>query len=87
MLHFPQPYGPDLLRTWLDDAGPGSRAALARSLGHDERVLYKWLSGHRRPGPDTAYAIQRITKGAVPMAAWVCHETAEPCLQRWKERR
>ncbi|RHZ90423.1 hypothetical protein D1114_23325 [Cereibacter sphaeroides] len=47
------------------------QSCLAEALGISRGYLSELVGGTKRPGLDLACAIERITKGAVPVACWV----------------
>jgi transcriptional regulator with XRE-family HTH domain len=53
-----------------------SQRAFERRLGLQSGMLSGYLSGKRRPGLDTAAAIERETGGAVPAVSWAENEPA-----------
>lgn len=57
------------LSLWLDDAGV-SRRELAEHLGLSLGFVDKLCRGEKDPSFQTAWAIQRITKGAIPAGTW-----------------
>jgi transcriptional regulator with XRE-family HTH domain len=57
------------LRRYIKE-GHATRKQIADAAGLDFSYLCRLVSGSRRPGIDTAAAIERATGGAVPVAAW-----------------
>lgn len=58
-----------LLAAWLEKEHLTQRA-FAQLLGVTHPIVSMWLSGVRRPGLDSALAIERVTRGAVPAESW-----------------
>lgn len=58
-----------LLRSWLRDS-ERSQKALAVRLGCSESLTWRWMAGTRRPSYELAASIERLSDGAVPVAAW-----------------
>lgn len=56
-------------RAWVSSVG-GSREA-ARLLGCSRSYVDMIRSGDRSPGLKTAYRVEKITRGAIKMQAWV----------------
>jgi transcriptional regulator with XRE-family HTH domain len=63
------PYSPagELVLAWLTAQGR-SRSWLARQVGVEPSVLWRWLHGSRTPHVASVVAIERIT--GVPASAW-----------------
>jgi transcriptional regulator with XRE-family HTH domain len=51
-------------------------AALAAAIGKDRSLVTKLRHGSVRPTLDVAAAIERETKGSVPMRAWIVEQAA-----------
>lgn len=47
-----------------------SQAALAKELGISRSHMSELVSGAKKPSLDLAFAIERVTEGAVPAASW-----------------
>lgn len=58
------------LAAYLDREGI-SRPAFARLVGADRARIHRIADGDRGPGLALALAIESVTKGEVPAAAWV----------------
>jgi ribosome-binding protein aMBF1 (putative translation factor) len=58
------------LASYMDREGIND-ADLAALIGRDRSMVNKLRRGRARPTLDLAAAIERETKGAVPMNAWV----------------
>lgn len=65
-----------LLKSWID-AQEITGAEAARRLGYDRGNFHRILSGAIRPSIDLAHAIDVMTDGAVPMAAWASPSRTE----------
>jgi len=61
--------GPELLGIWA--ARFETKTAAADRLGLTPMEFSHWLHGRRRPSLDRAVEVERITRGAVPVKAWV----------------
>lgn len=61
--------GPTLLADYLKESGK-SQKAFAAAVDSSEGAVSLWLSGSRTPGGETAFAIERETKGKVPASIW-----------------
>ena len=61
--------GPELLGIWA--ARFETKTAAADRLGLTPMEFSHWIHGRRRPSLDRAVEVERITKGAVPVKAWV----------------
>lgn len=48
----------------------------AEAIGADRARVYRWMKGTRRPDLDSAFIIERETRGAVPAVSWA--ETQKP---------
>ena len=59
----------DVCRAWLQEDGRKS-TWLAAQLGVDPTLVSHWLAGRRRPAPEQAQAIQRLSDGVVPADGW-----------------
>jgi len=57
------------LRRYVKD-GHATRREIADASGLEFSYVCRLVTGSRRPGIDTAAAIERATKGAVPVQAW-----------------
>ena len=57
------------LRRYIKD-GHATRKQVAEAAGLEFSYVCRLVSGSRRPGIDTAAAIERATGGAVPVTAW-----------------
>ena len=64
--------GRTLLKKWRTAAGL-SQAELAEKVGTDQSVISRLETGARGAVPELeiAYAIERVTGGAVPASSWV----------------
>jgi transcriptional regulator with XRE-family HTH domain len=69
-----------LLETFLRENGRTQRE-LALACGLREATISRIINRIRRPGIDSAAAIERATDGAVPASAWV-REIPEPRRKR-----
>jgi transcriptional regulator with XRE-family HTH domain len=68
-----------MLAKYLREKGQSQRA-FERALDLQPGMLSGYLSGNRRPGLDTAFAIERATNGEVPASSWA--EEEEPAPRR-----
>lgn len=68
-----------LLKAWIAKAEIANAEA-ARRVGYDRGNFHRILMGVAKPTIDLAHAIDQMTNGEVPMAAWVGFE-AEPARQ------
>lgn len=57
------------LATYLESTGI-SQNEFARRIGTSGAAVCRWVSGKRTPTAQWAFAIERATKGKVPMRAW-----------------
>lgn len=48
-----------------------SQAEFARRTGLSQPMVCLWLSGKRRPGLESALAIESATAGEVPASSWL----------------
>ena len=64
---FPNPE--QALSDWLS-ANNVSQAQLAEKIGVHRSTIFYYTTGGRRPRADTAYLIEQVTNGDVPMAMW-----------------
>ena len=64
-----------LLKTWIAKAEIANAEA-ARRVGYDRSNFHRILAGSAKPTMELAHAIEAMTGGAVPMAAWVGFEPA-----------
>lgn len=62
-----------LLKQWIKGEGIANAEA-ARRLGYDRSNFHRILVGTAKPTIELADAIDRLTGGSVPMAAWVGFE-------------
>jgi transcriptional regulator with XRE-family HTH domain len=63
-----------------------SLSSFTRALGVDFKTIQELHSGASVPGLATAYEIERLTKGVVPMEAWLIVPKARASLKRFRER-
>lgn len=61
--------GSQLLAAWIKASGLSLRAAALR-LKSSKSTVGAWAIGKRRPSWPARRVISRVTKGAVPVAAW-----------------
>ena len=61
---------PTLLATYLDQSGI-SGAAFARQVNLSQAYVSMLCAGKRVPATATALAIERETRGLVPVSSWV----------------
>ena len=61
--------GPQLLAEWIDSGGR-KQGWVAEQIDVGPQALTKWLKGERIPLSVYRTALERLTKGAVPVAAW-----------------
>jgi hypothetical protein len=59
-----------VLHLWLTSRGVG-RDTFAKQLGCNHRMVDYWCDGRCIPGLVYAFAIEKITNGGVPAAAWL----------------
>lgn len=64
------PLGSRLVREWLRLHGLTARS-LAASLEVDEATVSRWLNGALMPSKVSRLAMEHITQGAAPAAAWL----------------
>jgi transcriptional regulator with XRE-family HTH domain len=57
------------LRRYLE-AKKMTRRDFADAAGLDFSYVCRLVNGGRRPGVDTAFLIEKVTRGAVPVKAW-----------------
>src|SRR6476659_7230127 len=62
-----------------------SITAFARALGVPVKTAQDWSYGVSLPTLPAAWEIERLTKGAVPMEAWLALPKAKEMLARWRE--
>jgi DNA-binding transcriptional regulator YdaS (Cro superfamily) len=48
----------------------GGSKAIAQQLGVSAEAVQKWAKGDRRPRPDQALAIERLSNGTLPKERW-----------------
>jgi hypothetical protein len=65
----------EALRKWIASEHI-SHAEAARRAGYDRSNFHRLLAGRVKPNIDLAHAIQEMTHGEVPMAAWAGFEPA-----------
>lgn len=58
------------LKEWLDLTG-ATQTELSAETGIPQALLSKYVVGRQRPHIDNAVAIERATKGKVPVEQWV----------------
>lgn len=63
--------GATLLREYIE-ARRLTMHEFAERMGSTHASVSRWLSRDRIPGTAQAVEIERVTRGAVPVAAWVC---------------
>lgn len=63
----------EALRNWIASEGI-SHAEAARRAGYDRSNFHRLLAGRLKPNIDLAHAIEEMSGGAVPMAAWAGYE-------------
>ena len=61
-----------------------STAAFSRAMGCPLRTIQQWVSGQSLPSLPAAYEIERMTKGVVPMEAWLAHPGAKSMIAEWR---
>jgi transcriptional regulator with XRE-family HTH domain len=61
------------LRRYIKD-GHATRKQVAEAAGLEFSYVCRLVSGSRRPGLETAMAIERATRGAVRLEAWATRE-------------
>lgn len=61
-----------------------TNGALARALGMPVRAVQDWAFGASVPSLTAAYEIERVTKGVVPMEAWLGMPQAKKLLATWR---
>lgn len=61
--------GPDLLAEWIA-LGGRKHHWVAAQIRVDRSALTAWLKGSRAPQAVYRDALERLTKGAVPVEAW-----------------
>jgi DNA-binding transcriptional regulator YdaS (Cro superfamily) len=54
----------------------GGTKAVAQRLGCSVEAVQKWAKGDRRPRPDQALAIEKLSEGALPKEQWYWGEDA-----------
>lgn len=59
-----------LLATYLAKPNAPSIGEFAAKVGADRTRIHRCMKGERRPGLDLAIAIERETKGEVPVESW-----------------
>ena len=63
--------GHGLLKAWREGFAPTlSQAKAATRFGVSQPLVAEWEKGPRRPGLETAVAMETETNGAVPVEAW-----------------
>lgn len=62
--------GPELLAKHLK-AKRQTQAEFVEAHGLSSSLLSMWLSRKRRPGLESAVALEKATEGAVPVASWL----------------
>lgn len=63
--------GHGLLRSWRESFTPKiSQAEAGERIGAAQPLIAEWEKGPRRPGLETAVAMESATGGAVPVEAW-----------------
>jgi hypothetical protein len=62
--------GPQLLAEWIDSGGR-KQGWVADQINVGPQALTKWLNGERSPQIVYRFALERLTDGAVPVAAWL----------------
>lgn len=63
--------GHGLLKAWRESFTPTlSQAKAAERVGVSQPLVAEWEKGPRRPGLETAVALEMETAGAVPIEAW-----------------
>lgn len=70
-----------MLKAWIAKAAIANAEA-ARRVGYDRGNFHRILIGAAKPTVDLAHAIDRMTGGEVPMAAWVGFEPARSGQER-----
>lgn len=72
-----------LLYEWMCGAGSGySSRTLAWNIGVTQRALLNVAYGHSMPSLVTAYKIEQVTEGAVPVESWLGTDIGRA---QWKE--
>lgn len=61
--------GHRLLTRWLA-ATRTRQADVARGVGRSEPSVYFWIAGKSVPDTSSAVALEKFTRGAVPVEAW-----------------
>lgn len=54
----------------------GGAKTIARQLGVSSESVQKWARGERRPRPDQALAIERLSNGELPKERWYWNDAA-----------
>jgi DNA-binding transcriptional regulator YdaS (Cro superfamily) len=67
-------YGMNTFETWVKDSGGAGE--VAKLLGVSPDAVRKWMRGDRRPRPEMAAAIERVSGGAVQRASLIWNEAA-----------
>ena len=63
--------GHGLLKAWRESFTPTlSQAKAAERIGAAQPLIAEWEKGPRRPGLETAVALESETAGLVPVEAW-----------------
>lgn len=60
--------------------------AFARAMGVPFRSVYQWLQGLNCPTLASAWMIEWVTKGVVPMECWLAHPAIRAQLADWKSK-
>jgi DNA-binding XRE family transcriptional regulator len=66
----PKEPGPwEQFAAWVEASGL-TKQEIAEKIGVELPTLYGYLNGNRRPGLDTAGAIEELTEGKIPASLW-----------------
>lgn len=61
-----------------------SQSAFARAMGVGQKSVADWSQGSAFPSLTAAYEMERISKGVIPMEAWMGHPQARSQVARWR---
>jgi len=67
---------PNKFDEWMSAKGIPN-ATMAKMLGCNPSVVWRWRKGKRTPSVKYAYEIQRLTKGEVKITSWIKPEQAD----------
>ncbi len=72
------------LGIYLKNVAKVSIGAFSRAMGVHEKTVSEWATGKGMPLLPAAYEIERLTKGVVPMEAWLGLPQAKAMLAKMR---